>query len=153
MSRIVNVAAAQLGPVQRDHSRADVVSRLIELLHEAHRLGAELVVYPELALTTFFPRWWEDDRRAADHWFETAMPGPDTQPLFDEAARLHIRTKSRTVTMPTVLRIVIETVTSGSDLKGKIIIRSIGAMLRIAVVTSVACLIPTSLTRRPETSR
>jgi len=90
MSRIVNVAAAQLGPVQRDHSRADVVSRLIELLHEAHRLGAELVVYPELALTTFFPRWWEDDRRAADHWFETAMPGPDTQPLFDEAARLHI---------------------------------------------------------------
>ena len=70
-----------------------------------------------------------------------------------EAARLHIRTNSRTVTMPMVLRIVIDTVTSGSAAKGKIIIRSIGAMLRIAVVTSVACLIPTSLTRRLETRR
>ena len=55
--------------------------------------------------------------------------------------------------MPTVLRIVIDTVTNGSAPKGKIIIRSIGAMLRTAVVTSVACLIPTSLTRRPETRR
>jgi hypothetical protein len=70
-----------------------------------------------------------------------------------EAARLHIRTNSRTVTMPMVLRIVIDTVTSGSAAKGKIIIRSIGAMLRTAVVTSVACLIPTSLTRRLETRR
>ena len=55
--------------------------------------------------------------------------------------------------MPTVLRIVIDTVTSGSDLNGKIIINSIGAMLRTAVVTSVACLMPTSFTRRPETRR
>ena len=55
--------------------------------------------------------------------------------------------------MPMVLRIVIDTVTSGSATKGKIIIRSIGAMLRTAVVTSVACLIPTSLTRRLETRR
>ena len=36
--------------------------------------------------------------------------------------------------MPTVLRIVIDTVTNGSAPKGKIIIRSIGAMLRTAVV-------------------
>ena len=55
--------------------------------------------------------------------------------------------------MPIVLRMVIDTVTSGSAPKGKIIIRSIGAMLRTAVVTSAACLIPTSLTRRPETRR
>jgi hypothetical protein len=50
--------------------------------------------------------------------------------------------------MPIVLRIVIDTVTNGSAPKGKIIIRSIGEMLRIAVVASVECLIPTSLTRR-----
>jgi len=55
--------------------------------------------------------------------------------------------------IPTVLMIVIDTVTSGSALKGKIIIRSIGAMLRTAVVVSVACLIPTSSTRRPTTRR
>ena len=35
-----------------------------------------------------------------------------------EAARLHIRTNSRTIVMPMVLRIVIDTVTSGSAAKG-----------------------------------
>ena len=35
-----------------------------------------------------------------------------------EAARLHIRTNRRTIMMPTVLRIVIDTVTSGSAAKG-----------------------------------
>jgi len=49
----------------------------------------ELVVYPELALTTFFPRWFVDDTEA-DHFYETAMPNADTQPLFDEARRLRI---------------------------------------------------------------
>ncbi|ANP72186.1 hypothetical protein PA27867_1220 [Cryobacterium arcticum] len=55
--------------------------------------------------------------------------------------------------MPKVLRIVIDTVTSGSAAKGNIIMRSIGAMLRTAVVISVACLTPTSLTRRLDTRR
>src|SRR5215211_2012681 len=90
MPRLVTVGAAQLGPVQRDHTRKDVVERLITLLHEAHGHGVELVVYPELALTTFFPRWFVDDITEADHWYERSMPGPDTQPLFDEAKRLGI---------------------------------------------------------------
>ncbi len=88
--RPVVVGAAQMGPIQRDHTRADVVERLIALLHDAHRRGVELVVYPELALTTFFPRWFETDISRADHWYETSMPGPDTAPLFDEAKRLGI---------------------------------------------------------------
>lgn len=79
-----------MGPVQRDHSRADVVERLIALLHQAAARGAELVVYPELALTTFFPRWFVDDISEADHWYERSMPNEATQPLFDEAARLGI---------------------------------------------------------------
>lgn len=90
MPRIVTVGAAQLGPVQRDDTRKDVVERLISLLHQAHDHGVELVVYPELALTTFFPRWFVDDITEADHWYERSMPGPDTQPLFDEAKRLGI---------------------------------------------------------------
>lgn len=90
MSRIVTVAAAQLGPVQRDHSRRQVVERLLTLLDQAAQGGAELVVYPELALTTFFPRWFVDDITEADHWYETSMPNVDTQPLFDEAKRLGI---------------------------------------------------------------
>lgn len=88
MPRYVTVAAAQLGPVQREHSRADVVERLIHLLRDAHSLGAELVVFPELALTTFFPRWYMTDQAEIDLWFEREMPGPETKPLFDEAARL-----------------------------------------------------------------
>ena len=88
MSRILTVGAAQLGPIQRVHSRASVVQRLIALLHQANEHGVQLVVFPELALTTFFPRWFVDDITEADHWYETAMPNADTQPLFDEAKRL-----------------------------------------------------------------
>ncbi|MGA0330701.1 MAG: N-carbamoyl-D-amino-acid hydrolase [Ilumatobacteraceae bacterium] len=88
--RPVGVGAAQLGPIQRDDSRDEVVARLIELLHQAHRRGVELVVYPELALTTFFPRWFETDISRADHWYETSMPNSSTAPLFAEAKRLGI---------------------------------------------------------------
>ena len=90
MSRVIEIAAAQMGPIQRDHSRHDVVERLIALLRTAHQRGAQLVVFPELALTTFFPRWWVDDLREADHFYETEMPSRHTQPLFSEAARLGV---------------------------------------------------------------
>ena len=90
MSRIVTVGAAQMGPIQQDDSRAEVVQRLIALLHDGHKAGCDLVVFPELALTTFFPRWFVDDITEADHWYETEMPSPVTQPLFDEAKKLQI---------------------------------------------------------------
>ena len=90
MGRFLTVAAAQLGPVERHHTRSQVIDRMLALLHEAHAGGAELVVYPELALTTFFPRWFVDDITTADHWYETEMPSADTKPLFDEAKRLGI---------------------------------------------------------------
>jgi N-carbamoyl-D-amino-acid hydrolase len=90
MSRIVRVAAAQLGPIARADSRAEVVGRLIALLHKAASFGANMVVFPETALTTFFPRWVFDDPQEAEPFFETSMPNPDVQPLFDEAARLGI---------------------------------------------------------------
>ena len=60
------VGAAQLGPIQRDHSRKEVVERLLALLTEGHARGCELVVFPELALTTFFPRWFAEDIAAFD---------------------------------------------------------------------------------------
>ncbi len=88
--RIVTVGAAQLGPIQADHSRESVVARLLDLMRQAKSRDCDLVVYPELALTTFFPRWFVDDISQADHWYETEMPSPVTRPLFDEAARLGI---------------------------------------------------------------
>ena len=90
MARIVTVAAAQLGPIQRDDSRASCVERMITLLQQAAQAECDLVVFPELALTTFFPRWFVSDIREADHWYETSMPNAETQPLFDEAKRLKI---------------------------------------------------------------
>lgn len=85
MSRIITVAGAQMGPIQKIDTREQVVERLIALLHSAKDKGAELVVFPELALTTFFPRWFVEDLNETNHWYETQMPSPVTQPLFDEA--------------------------------------------------------------------
>ncbi len=85
MSRELVIGAAQLGPISRSDSREAVVERLLALLHQAHEQGAELVVYPELALTTFFPRWSIDDQDEVDRFFEREMPNAATQPLFDEA--------------------------------------------------------------------
>lgn len=90
MSRTVVVGAAQLGPIEAEHTRAEVVERLLVLLRDGAARGCDLVVFPELALTTFFPRWFVDDIATADHWYEREMPGPDTKVLFDEAARLGV---------------------------------------------------------------
>jgi N-carbamoyl-D-amino-acid hydrolase len=90
MSRVLTIGAAQLGPIEADTGRAEVVERMLTLLEQAHRTGCDLVVYPELALTTFFPRWWFEDAAELDRFFETEMPGPETKPLFDEARRLGI---------------------------------------------------------------
>lgn len=86
--RIITIGAAQLGPIARDETRGQVVERLIAHLREARRMGCDLVVFPELALTTFFPRWFMTDQAEVDSFFEREMPGPETQPLFDEARRL-----------------------------------------------------------------
>ena len=90
MSRVVTVGAAQLGPIQRADARPQVVKRLLDLLHQAKSHGCDLVVFPELALTTFCPRWWMEDQTEIDAYFEREMPGPETLPLFDEARRLGI---------------------------------------------------------------
>lgn len=90
MSRTIRIAAAQLGPIARNESRAEAVDRLLAQLHKAHSFGAKLVVYPEMALTTFFPRWVFDNPDEADAFCETEMPNPSVQPLFDAAARLGI---------------------------------------------------------------
>jgi predicted amidohydrolase len=87
MSRIVTVAAAQLGAIQKAQSRQVVVARMLDLMAEAKVKGADLIVYPELALTTFFPRWYYADPAEADIWFEKEMPNAAVRPLFEGARR------------------------------------------------------------------
>lgn len=90
MSRKLVVAGAQLGPIAKDEPRSSAVARMCALMRQAKSRGAELVVFPELALTTFFPRWYTEDRAEMDLWFEREMPNGDVKPLFDLAKELGI---------------------------------------------------------------
>jgi N-carbamoyl-D-amino-acid hydrolase len=90
MPRTITIGAAQLGPITRSESRGQVVKRLLALMGEAHHFRCDLVAFPELALTTFFPRWALEDEAEIDSFYETEMPGPATRPLFEEAAKLGI---------------------------------------------------------------
>ena len=90
MPRRLTVGAAQMGPIARDESKSEVVERLIALLHEAERRQVDLLVYPELAMTTFFPRWFVEDVSEFDRFYHREMPDADTKPLFEEAKHLGI---------------------------------------------------------------
>jgi len=88
MTRHITVAAAQLGP--NDHDRKAVLDRCIVLMERAAGAGANLVVFPEAALTPFFPHWVVEDEEELDSYFERGMPNANVQPLFDAARRLKI---------------------------------------------------------------
>jgi len=90
MARILTVGAAQLGPIQKAEPRSVAVGRMVHLMERAHRRGVELLVFPELALTTFFPRHYHEDIAEADVWFESAMPSNETAPLFAAARQYGI---------------------------------------------------------------
>lgn len=91
MSRRLVIAGAQMGPVQRADRREDTLARLVALLERAAARGARLVVFPELAFTTFFPRWpMECDSSELLACFESAMPNPALQPLFDRSRELGV---------------------------------------------------------------
>lgn len=89
MTQLV-VGAAQMGAIQRAETRETVVARMIALLEQAAARGVEMLVYPELALTTFFPRWFMEDQAEVDAFFEREMPNGATAPLFARARALNI---------------------------------------------------------------
>ena len=88
--REIVVGGAQMGPIQRADTREAVVARMIALLDDANRAGCNLVIFPELCLTTFFPRWYIEDQAEVDSWFEREMPNGATAPLFARARDLSI---------------------------------------------------------------
>jgi predicted amidohydrolase len=89
MPRLIRIAAAQMGPTQKADARGDTLARMIHLLEDAARRDAQLVVFPELAFTTFFPRWLLDEAALAEA-SEPSMPNLAVQPLFDRARALRI---------------------------------------------------------------
>ncbi len=90
MPRLITVASAQLGPIEREESKTSVVKRMTDMMRHAHGRGARLVVYPEMALTTFFPRWHIEDEAELDAFYETEMPSAETQSLFDLSKELGV---------------------------------------------------------------
>ena len=90
MTRTLHLAGAQMGPNSKNASRSQILERMIGMLEDASRKGVQLVVYPELAFTTFFPRWALDDEAQLLSYFEREMPNPQVLPLFDRARTLGI---------------------------------------------------------------
>ena len=88
--RQIVIGAAQMGPNQKSDTREAIVARMVALLDQAAAKGCTLVVYPELALTTFFPRWYMEDQAEVDRWFEAEMPNDATRPLFERARALNV---------------------------------------------------------------
>jgi predicted amidohydrolase len=78
-----------MGLTQKADSRAHTLSRMVDLLDQAAAQRATLVVFPELAFTTFFTRWLLEGY-ALDQYYERAMPNPAVQLLFDRARELGI---------------------------------------------------------------
>src|SRR5438093_886188 len=87
MPRYLKVAAAQLGPNNEGTSREEIVERMLGLLTEAAREGVELIAYPEMALTTYFPKKIRPD---FDQFFETEVPPKALEPLLSRAAEARI---------------------------------------------------------------
>ena len=88
--RVLTVGAAQLGPIARDEPRSSAVARMVALMRKAKARGCGFVVFPELALTSFFPRWYMAVQADVDRFFETEMPNDAAAPLFEEARTLGI---------------------------------------------------------------
>lgn len=86
----MTIGAAQIGGIQKAETREAVVARMIALMDEAAAKGVTFLAYPEMTLTTFFPRFYVEDPAEFDHWFERQMPNAAVQPLFDRARELRM---------------------------------------------------------------
>ncbi|PWY65464.1 carbon-nitrogen hydrolase [Aspergillus eucalypticola CBS 122712] len=92
MPRTVRLAAAQMGTTNKWSSREETLNRMILLLKDAATQGAKLVLFPEIAFTTFFPRYLILDEAEIEDWFEHGdiLTAPRTKALFDTAHDLAV---------------------------------------------------------------
>lgn len=93
MGRILKIAAAQLGPVHLTSKREETVQRMITLLESAPAQGVQILLFPEIAFVTFFPRHLIQDQKELDFFFEhdADLPNsPNTKLLFEKAKELGV---------------------------------------------------------------
>ncbi|ERT01895.1 uncharacterized protein SPSK_05127 [Sporothrix schenckii 1099-18] len=94
MSRSLCIAAAQMGSTHYADPRDKTVGRMVALLDGAVAKGAQVVLFPETAFGTFFPRHLIADPVELDSFFEHGdiVTQPMTKPLFDRARehKVHI---------------------------------------------------------------
>ena len=87
MPRTLKVAAAQMGPNNEGASREEIVDRMLALLDRAAAEQVELIAYPEMALTTYFPKKIRTDY---DQFFENEIPPKALEPLLRRAAAARV---------------------------------------------------------------
>jgi len=96
MPRLLKVAAAQVGRIDRNTARTEILSRLISLLEHASDQQVKLVVFPETTLTAFFPRYFIEDEAELADFFEKESPSQgiasseSVKEFFDKAKELEI---------------------------------------------------------------
>jgi Asp/Glu/hydantoin racemase/predicted amidohydrolase len=92
MPRFIRIAAAQVGAIHRTDNREHTLIRLVSLLEEAARKGAQVVLFPECTFTTFFPRHLILDGAELSSFFEHGdiTTSQNTRGIFDKAKKLGI---------------------------------------------------------------
>lgn len=92
MPRILRLAAAQMGATHYTDPRPKTLGRMLALLESAASKGAQSVLFPEAAFTTFFPRHLIHDAAELDSFFEhgDVITQAQTKPLFDKAKELGV---------------------------------------------------------------
>ncbi|KAK2777887.1 hypothetical protein FQN53_002022 [Emmonsiellopsis sp. PD_33] len=92
MPRIIRLAAAQMGSTHTTDSKEKTVGRMIKLLESAAAEGVQVLLYPETAFTTFFPRHLIKDEAELDSYFEHGdlITSAHAKPLFDKARELGV---------------------------------------------------------------
>lgn len=91
--RPLKIAAAQVGAVHRNADRSETLLRLIRLLEDAAQEKVQVLLFPEIAFTTFFPRHFFTDEKELDSFFEhsddISKSGTAVE-LFQRAAELKV---------------------------------------------------------------
>ncbi|KAL1301569.1 hypothetical protein AAFC00_005804 [Neodothiora populina] len=81
-----------MGATHRSDERPQTLARMVELLKQAGSKGADVVLFPETAFTTFFPRYLIEDPVELEFWFEhgDVTTAPQTKALFETSKQIGV---------------------------------------------------------------